>query len=306
MIFSEFLQELDQKSIKIFFSEGKLKYECPENQLTNELLEKLKEHKENLIRHYWPPECINMMPVNPLGTRIPFILVYFEVMNYCLSDFLGKDQPFYGFLHYGSKGEKIKYRSVESFAAEYIIQLQKVIPKGPYFLGGFSFGGVLAFEMAVQLQNSGYEVPFLAMLDSTIATSKKPFKWHNNLFKIIKSNILGPIRRKGTTILKRFVCNLFLFLNQPVPVFLRNFYIVDKYDELTTKYKPNKFIGEILLFKSELNNPVYSYNGWEPFVDKVNLVKFNGKHLAIARDREYAKLIGQEFLNHKEKVYKSD
>ena len=109
------------------------------------------------------------MPINPLGTKIPFIMVYFEVMNYPLSDYLGKDQPFYGFLHYGSTGERIKYKNVESFAADYIIQLQKVIPKGPYFLGGFSFGGVLAFEMAVQLQKAGYEVPFLAMLDSMIA-----------------------------------------------------------------------------------------------------------------------------------------
>ena len=51
-----------------------------------------------------------MMPINPLGSKIPFVLIYFEVMNYPLSEFFGKDQPFYGFLHYGSKGEKIKYR----------------------------------------------------------------------------------------------------------------------------------------------------------------------------------------------------
>jgi thioesterase domain-containing protein len=304
MIFNEFLEELEHKSVKITFSEGKLKYEGPENNITPELIEKLKEYKESLIRYHWPPECVNMMPINPLGNKIPFVMVYFEVMNYPLSDYLGKDQPFYGFLHYGSKGEKIIYKNVESFAEDYIIQLQKVIPKGPYFLGGFSFGGVLAFEIAVQLQKAGYEVPFLALLDSMIAQSLLSFKWQNNLLKTVKKNVLGPTRRKMTQIIKLFVCNAFLFIKMPVPVSLRNFYIVNKYTDLTLKYKPGKFKGEVLLFRSDITNPAFKCNGWEAYVEKVNLVNFKGQHLTIARDKKYADLIGKTFLDHLAKVYK--
>lgn len=303
-MFAEFLQELDEKSIKLTFSDGKLKYEGPEENLTPELIERLKQHKARIIRHLWPPECPNMLPVNPLGNKIPFVLVYFEVMNYCLSDYLGKDQPFYGFLHYGSRGEKIKYKSVESFAADYIIQLQKIIPKGPYFLGGFSFGGLLAFEIAIQLQKAGHEVPFLALLDSSTGLVKEEFCWQSNIYKIAKSNILGPTRRKISRLLRLFICEFFLFMKKPVPVLLRNFYIVNRYCALTERYKPSKFNGEVLLFRSEMSDSAHKYNGWETFVDKVNLVSFKGRHMAIARDKEFAEVIGKEFFRHLAKVYK--
>lgn len=304
MRFNEFLEELDKKSVKIVFSEGKIKYEGPEHSITPELIDRLKEFKGSLIRHYWPDECPNMIPINPLGSKTPFVLVYFEVMTYPLSDYLGNDQPFYGFLHNGSMGEKIKYNSVESFAADYVIQLQKVIPKGPYFLGGFSFGGILAFEMAVQLQKAGYEVPFLALLDSMTVLPVEKIVWHNSIFKVIKSNILGPTRRKIERCMQRFLCELFLLLRMPVPATLRNFYIVDKYRELSLKYKPGKFKGELLLFRSDIKDPGFEYNGWESYVEKVNVVAYSGSHLAIAREKEYSEMIGNQFMNHLSKVYK--
>jgi hypothetical protein len=305
-MFSEFLEELNQKSIKIEFSDGKLKYEGPEDSITPDLIERLKENKESLIRHYWPSECINMMPINPVGSKLPFVLVYFEIMNYPLSDYLGKDQPFYGFLHYGSKGEKIKHKNVETFAADYIVQLQKVLPRGPYMLGGFSFGGVLAFEMAIQLQKAGYEVPFLALLDSQSYLVTEPFSWHDNIFLIIKKDILGEARRKITRFTKQAICNLFLSLKLNVPVSLRNFYIVDKYSTLSSAYKPGKFNGDILLFRSDLVNPKFKYNGWESFADNVRVVNFNGPHIKIAREKGYAEMIGKEFTEHLSRVLKTD
>jgi len=304
MTFKEFLEELNQKSIKIVFTDGKLKYEGPEQHITPELIAKLKEHKESLIKFFWPRECQNMLPINPLGTKIPLILVYFEVMNYALSEYLGKDQPFYGFLHYGSKGEEIKYKSVESFAADYIIQLKKVIPKGPYILGGFSFGGVLAFEMAVQLQRAGNEVPFLAMLDTIAPGSFGLNRRHTDIYSFIRRRILGPTRRKIEQTYKIFICNLFFFLGKPVPVSLRNFYIMYKYSLLNRIYKPPKYKGEMLLFRSDINNVVCKYNGWEKHADQVNVVNFSGSHLSIAREKKYAEMIGKEFRNHLFKVYK--
>ena len=69
IMFNKFLEELDQKSIKISFSEGKIKYEGPEENITPELIEKLKKYKGNLIKYYWPPECANMMPINPSAPK---------------------------------------------------------------------------------------------------------------------------------------------------------------------------------------------------------------------------------------------
>ncbi len=301
---NELLEELSQKSITINFINGKLKYEGPEDKITPELIEKLKKHKESLIRLHWPSECVNMMPINPMGTKLPFVLVYFEVMNYPLSEYLGKDQPFYGFLHYGSKGERIEYRDVESFAAAYILQLQKVLPKGPYLLGGFSFGGTLALEMAIQLQRSGYEVPFLAMLDSQTPEASDHFRWHSDPYSIIRKNILGTIRRKMTRLAKQFRCNLFLSMGMNVPVSLRNFYIVDKYSTLSCRYKPGKFKGDILLFRSDMVNPEFKYNGWESHADNIRVVNFSGPHMKIAREKSYAETIGKEFIDHLSRVYK--
>ncbi len=304
-MFSEFLEELDRKAIKVSYNKGKLTYQGPEEYITGDLIEKLKKYKGSLIRYHWPADCANMMPINPLGSKIPFVLVYFEVMNYPLSEYLGSDQPFYGFLPFGSNGEKMKYKTVEAFATEYIRQLQKIIPQGPYFLGGFSFGGVLAFEMACQLQKAGYEAPFLALLDSKTSEAFEYIKWHTGIFKIIRSNILGPFRRRMEDQARMLVCKAFLTAGRPVPVSLRNFYIVSKYRELTLKYKPGHYRGDILLFRSEMANPDYEFNGWDAHSDNVKLVIFRGNHLAIARDSEYSELIGKEFLSHLGKVYGS-
>ena len=55
---------------------------------------------------------------------------------------------------------------MEDMASGYIEALRLVQPEGPYFLGGWSMGGVVAFEMAQQLQRQSHEVALLAMLDS--------------------------------------------------------------------------------------------------------------------------------------------
>jgi thioesterase domain-containing protein len=60
-------------------------------------------------------------------------------------------------------------------AAYYIQALQTVEPTGPYLLGGWSMGGVIAFEMAQQLHAQGQRVALLALLDSWIPTAEETF-----------------------------------------------------------------------------------------------------------------------------------
>jgi thioesterase domain-containing protein/acyl carrier protein len=55
---------------------------------------------------------------------------------------------------------------VEALAAAYLARVKRVQPRGPYLLGGWSFGGALAFEMAAQLQEGGDEVTHLLLLDA--------------------------------------------------------------------------------------------------------------------------------------------
>jgi amino acid adenylation domain-containing protein len=100
------------------------------------------------------------------GSARPFFCVHAIggiVMRYvALAHHLGLDRPFYAFQ--APDYDKPPTR-IEEIAAEYVEALRCVQPKGPYLLGGWSFGGVVAFEMACQLRESGEEIALLGLFD---------------------------------------------------------------------------------------------------------------------------------------------
>jgi amino acid adenylation domain-containing protein len=79
---------------------------------------------------------------------------------------LGPDQPFYAFQTPGLYGERDLYARIEDMAAHYIEAMKSIRPEGPYILGGWSLGGVVAYEMAQRLVAQGEEVSHLLLLDS--------------------------------------------------------------------------------------------------------------------------------------------
>jgi amino acid adenylation domain-containing protein len=115
------------------------------------------------------------VPIQPHGSKPPFFCVpgaggrpfYF----YHLGRYLGKDQPFYSFENdlYQQFGEITR---IEDIASIYLKAMQDLQPQGPYFLGGHSYGGNVAFEMAQQLVNQGEQVALLAIIDSSAPTYK--------------------------------------------------------------------------------------------------------------------------------------
>jgi thioesterase domain-containing protein len=80
------------------------------------------------------------------------------------------DQPFYGLQAVGLYGEREPYTTIEEMAARYVDEIRSIQPEGPYVIGGLSFGGFVAFEMAQQLYNQNQTVSLLAILD-TLAPS---------------------------------------------------------------------------------------------------------------------------------------
>jgi Thioesterase domain/TubC N-terminal docking domain len=296
MTFSEFLTELSQKEIDISFSEGKIKYSGPEQHINSQIIENLKKYKGKLIKHLWPPECTNMMPINTEGNKIPFILLHGEKMNYPLSEYFGIEQPFYGFFHYGSEGEKIFHKKVESFAKDYISQLQKIVPNGPYYLGGFSFGGLIAFEMAVQLQRQGFEVPVLILIDCKVPTFREPLIATNVMVKMslqfynISKDIYYWFFHKGRNLYYEFL----LLFKKNLHNKNRNYYIMGTYMDIAKRYKPKTiFKGEILLFKSSQNRSTYEYLGWESLSTKINLIIVEGNHKTIYESEESYKILSK-------------
>jgi thioesterase domain-containing protein/acyl carrier protein len=81
------------------------------------------------------------------------------------SPYLETDRPIYGLQAQGLDGNQKPLTSIVEMATNYINEIQSVQPQGPYLLLGFSFGGLIAFEIAQQLHNRGQEIQLLALVD---------------------------------------------------------------------------------------------------------------------------------------------
>src|SRR5205807_4621015 len=108
------------------------------------------------------PSWSSLVSIQTLGSRLPFFCVHAVGGNvleyYDLARHLGSDQPFYGLQSQGLDGKQAPLTRIEEMAAYYIKEIRKVQPEGPYAVGGRSFGGIVAFEMACQLHAQGQEV----------------------------------------------------------------------------------------------------------------------------------------------------
>jgi amino acid adenylation domain-containing protein len=89
-----------------------------------------------------------------------------------LAHHLGSHRSFYGLQPLGLDGKAPPLNQMEAIAAYYIRAMQTIQPHGPYLLGGWSFGGLVAFEMAQQLTQAGESIGLLAILDTTAPCHK--------------------------------------------------------------------------------------------------------------------------------------
>ncbi|MQA25135.1 MAG: hypothetical protein GEU94_06630, partial [Micromonosporaceae bacterium] len=117
-------------------------------------------------------------PVTPIavaGDRPPLFFVHpvgGAVTPYArLASLLGDDQPFYG-LEDPGLNQGASATSLPDAAARYVAAIREVQPKGPYHLGGWSFGGAAALEMACQLRAAGEQVALVAALDTGLPAER--------------------------------------------------------------------------------------------------------------------------------------
>jgi thioesterase domain-containing protein len=121
-----------------------------------------------------------LIEIQPEGSKRPLFCVHpIGGHVYCYADlarYLGVDRPFYGLQSIGLRGEREPHTRIADMAAEYVKALQVVQPQGPYLLGGYSFGSLVAFEMAQQLLMQGQTVARLALFDTEISNLSKRAK----------------------------------------------------------------------------------------------------------------------------------
>lgn len=129
-----------------------------------------------------------VVPIEPRGSRPPLFWLHTlggggggGLLRYRpLACLLGSDQP-----SYGLEAPDEPYTSIETMAAHYIDAMRTVQPHGPYFLGGFCFGGVVAYEMACQLHRAGEPVGLVALLDARVQALEPPPHWRSRLQRFL-------------------------------------------------------------------------------------------------------------------------
>lgn len=129
------------------------------------------EHLAGLLRS---PETADaeqaLVAIQPKGTRRPLFCVHPAGGTvFCYLDLarrLGPDQPVSGLQAQGVDGRQPPLAQIDVMAAQYVAAIRMVQPSGPYLLLGWSLGGIVAFEMARQLEGQGHRVPLLAVVDA--------------------------------------------------------------------------------------------------------------------------------------------
>ncbi len=139
------------------------------------------------IRHS-SMDALSVIPIRAGGNRQPLFLVHGVGGNILgfgsLVRALDPDQPVYGIQAQALQGNKTVLTQLESMAAYYVRELRLVQPAGPYALLGFSFGGLVAYEMAQQLSAAGESVNLLGMLDT----------WQPGYLHQVESATAWPVR----------------------------------------------------------------------------------------------------------------
>jgi amino acid adenylation domain-containing protein len=111
-----------------------------------------------------------LVPIRDSGSKPPLFLVHGAgggiLWGYAnLGEYLPNDQPVYGIESPGMRGMP-ELRSIQEMASRYVSEIRSLQPEGPYFLGGYCFGGNVAFEMARQIHEKGERVALLALFES--------------------------------------------------------------------------------------------------------------------------------------------
>jgi acyl-CoA synthetase (AMP-forming)/AMP-acid ligase II/thioesterase domain-containing protein/acyl carrier protein len=162
--------------------------------------------------HGSSPPVESLVTVNGQGARPPVFFAHEaagEVFSLAgLSRYLGQDQPVFGFQARGLDGKELPHSRIEDMAAHYIQLMRRVQAEGPYFLGGHSYGGVVAFEMARQLHAAGHRVGILALIDTPAPLRRSILRkaaFHAGHLRRFPSYLIPHLRLHGLLAVRRLV-----------------------------------------------------------------------------------------------------
>jgi polyketide synthase PksN len=132
-------------------------------------------------------------------------------------------RPFYGIQARGLMTRRSPLHGIQAIASYYIHMIQSVQPEGPYDLGGYSLGGMVAYEVTRQLQELGQEVDTIVMLDSIDSTGLKKTNVSDKtgILKEVNTALLSTIRQEPGKIPQTLIHREEVDSNAAVEAFLK-------------------------------------------------------------------------------------
>jgi oxalate---CoA ligase len=264
-----------------------------------------------LEQEAWPESWDSLVPIQPRGSKPPFFWVYGDASAAFLPRYLGPDQPIYALHHQSQDGRPARYTQVETIAARALEEIRTVQSQGPYFLGGFSFGGTLAFEIAQQLKKQGEEVALLYLLDSHFPgesvpgsasekTNSPSFRdeLRRHLYNLsligtkeklaylsdrIIDKLMQPVIGIRQTC-KKIACKVCVRAGIRLSPSLQSVYLLGIYSKALRRYQPQRYPGRAIYVKSELRSGGHRV-AWEKLMDGgLEVYEVPGNHTDLIQE----------------------
>ena len=236
------------------------------------------------------------MPIQIGGSKPPFFGVHDGAgdvfMYYNLARYLAPEQPVYGLQPQGLDGKQAPHTRISDMAAQYVREIRTVQPEGSYFLGGYSFGGKVAFEMAQQFHAQGQKVAMLALFDASGPGWFKPLSFQASVGQHLANLLRLEPKQKLTYLQKRLARRIYFDNRQPLPQTDHKSPLMEVLEQASRDYVPQVYPGRAILFQASEQTVEYleweEWWGFDPQLDWGRLVaggldihKIPGHHFNI-------------------------
>ncbi len=239
----------------------------------------------------WSP----LVPVQTAGSKPIFFFVHGlggTVMRFHeLAKHMVPDQPFYCFQAQGMDGKLPCLNQVEEMAELYLEHMRATQARGPYFLGGYSFGGLVALEMARRLQADGEEIGLLSLVDTYLPGLRESQSLLGRFLSLSSEQKWAYIRKRAVRYgrgIKRRIAALYL---PPAIRAVREGCAVAEH-----RYQPKVYNGHIAIFRASekalrgLDDP---QGGWQKYAAGVEIHEVDGDHGNILNEPQVRLLAAQ-------------
>ena len=248
-----------------------------------------------------------LAPIQPKGTKPPLFLFQGVGIYYPLSSHLGEDRPVYGLSIEMIDDSEHWFDRIPELVALYIKEIKTVQPKGPYYLGGISFGGMVALEAAQQLQAQGEKVSVLALFDTLAPDAYTLYSLHRRLWTHVRKSAFGGYKYVFSKLTKKLqqskqslsLTNQFNTNSSDKNDRRKKQKQLNKVTQTYLKagenYVPQIYSGNVTLFKSMDTGNASEFGdfdaqlGWSNLVSgELNVIDIPGDHLGILKEPNVA------------------